>query len=133
MLAGILCTLHTRLTADRHDGIRYEDVSNEGRDKETKRFRERTETLREDLVAAYNRTFGIAVPQETEPAEMVAAIEENFRQISEQDIAEIEKRVLEKLVREYRQYEQEKRLYDRRMLEDEWDMDAMLAIAHLLQ
>ena len=101
--------------------------------RERKRFRERNEKLREDLVSAYNRTFGISIPDETEPAEVVQAIEENFRQISEQDIAEVEKRVLEKLVSEYREYEKQKRIYDRKMLEDEWDTDAMLAIAHLLQ
>mgnify|MGYP003394693519 CR=1 FL=1 len=111
---------------DTHDGDKR-------RDAEIKRFKDRNEQIRTDLVAAYNKTFGISVPDETGPAEMVTAIEENFQQISKQDFAEIERRVLEKLVSDYRKYEIEKKVYDRQLLEEEWDMDAMLAIAHLLQ
>ena len=99
------------------------------RDDEIRKFRQRKEQLQRDLVAAYNRTFGISLPDETEPAEMVAAIEENMPQIARYDVAEIEKRVLEKLVRQYREYEQSNALYEE--IEDETEI-MLIAAATLL-
>ncbi len=126
MLAGILCTLRTRLTADLHDGEAQKRRDHAIREA----FKERNERLREDIVNAYNQTFGIALPEETGLVEVVAAVEEHRAQI---DYAEVERRVLEKFLVEYRNFEQTQRAYDRRILEDEWDTDAMLVMAHLLQ
>ena len=119
-------TVTSSVTIDTHDG--FDDVKRQ-KDEENRKFKEKKEKLRSDLIKAFDKTFGIPLPEETEPAEMVQAIEENVRQLSKSDISEIEKRVIEKLVSDYRKYEQEKAIYDR---EEEWDMDAILAIAHLV-
>ena len=89
-----------------------------------RRHKRRKEKLHDDLLAAYNKTFGITVPQETETVEMVAAIEENLPQIRKTTHLEVERRVLERLLKEHERIREQ---------EDEWDMDALLALAHVIQ
>lgn len=107
---------------DTHDGGKRRDAEN-------KRFRKKKAKLREDLALAFNKTLGIEPPEEIEPAQMVQAIEAG---ISDLTIAGIEQRVIEKLLADYRQYEREKEAYDKRVREEEWDTDAMLAISYLV-
>lgn len=116
-------------TSDTHDG--FDDHDGEKRrkriDADNKRFKEKKAKLRADLLAAYNKTLGISAHEETEPAEMIQALEDKI--LSEQTLAGIEKRVIERLIANYRQQVQDD---NRRVQEEEWDMDAMLAIAHLV-
>lgn len=102
-----------------------EDDTHDGGKQRDKRFKQKKAKLREDLLAAYNKTLGIEPPEEIEPAQMVQAIEDSIGHLSDRTIAEVEQRVIEKLLADYRQYE-----LDRRMQEDEWELDVMLAIAH---
>ena len=102
-------------------------------DRQQKRFKRRQEKLREDLVSAYNNVFGIAMPEESEPAEIVSAAKENFSQAVEVDYLEVERRVLEKLISQYERMAARQAVHDRRALEDEWDTDAVIAIAQALQ
>ena len=95
-----------------------------------KRFRKRQEKLREDLQNAYNRAFGISVDDETPAQEMVSAIEENLPQIKKLDYLEVERRALEKLLSQYHRIERQQA---QSRLEDEWDTDAVMAIAQVLQ
>ena len=101
--------------------------THDGGEEDRRKFRQRKEQLQQDLVAAYNRTFGISVPEETEPAEMVAAIEENLPQIATHDFAEAEKRIIEKLVVKYREYEEELTRY--RLAEEIDEENEIISIA----
>ena len=102
-------------------------------ERQQKRFKRRQERLREDLVSAYNNVFGIAMPEAAEPAEIVSAAKENFSQAVEVDYLEVERRVLEKLISQYERMAARQAVHDRRALEDEWDTDAVIAIAQALQ
>ena len=59
---------------------------------------------------------------------MVSAIEENLPQIRKLDYLEIERRTLERLLTQYHEIE-----IEQRRLEDEWDTDALMALAQIIQ
>ena len=104
---------------DTHDG---------GRKRRDNEFRRRNEKLREDLLNAYNKVHGISLPVETKPDEIIQAYEEHKELIPAKD-----KQVLQALAQEFRRFEVERKAYEKRVLEDEWDMDALTALGHLLQ
>ena len=117
------------LTEIASDAVEVIDVFSDERPQ--RQFKQRQEKLREDLQNAYNRAFGIAVDEETTAHEMVAAIEENLPQIRKLDYLEVERRALEKLLAQYHSIARQTE--ERQRLEDEWDTDAIMAIAQIIQ
>ena len=89
----------------------------DGRDDSKKRdaeFKRKQEELRADLLAAYDRVFGVSMPEDAKAEEIIEAIQ------AKPDYAEVEKRVVEKLIARHEEIKRQ---------EDEWDIDTILAIA----